>query len=367
MRRRTFDTRRAPLFEKEHSVPKRILNRAVEMTDRLAFPSRSHHWSLRAALAVGLTTVVFAVALPVFVTYLMMVDFYFFFPAVLLSSILGGVVGALASVGTVLFWTSFLVDLQVIFLDLIGFLAVSAILVLLVEALQRRQIREQLATEQRMAERMRDATQIAVLSEEVAHRCKNLLAVVLAIAENSWDAGATGNFKENFKERMRGLARSHDLVEKSGWAGVSLREVIDGQIGYLIRAGRKRVVLDGPDISLQVAAAQSISMAMYELATNAIKYGALSNSVGIVRLSWSITESHLRMSWEESGGPLVRQPNRTGFGQKVVKKYLEHSLDAIVKLEYKLTGVQWSLYAPVQTIIFKQEHGKLAVNIAGRR
>lgn len=340
-----------------------MLDLAVDVTDKLASSVPQSGKGPRIAGAVAITTVIFALSIPALLNLHGAADFFAYFPAVIISVFLGGVLGGVASVCTALFWISLTTDLDVFHIDTIGFTIVSTIIVLLVETLQRRQIRDLAASEQRHIERSRNEAQIAILSEEVAHRCKNLLAVVVAIADNSWDQEKSSFSRQIFSDRVRALARSHDLLEESGWAAIPLRESIEGQLAHITRGLSPRILMSGPDFKINAAAAQAISMAMYELATNATKYGALSNSAGYVDLRWRITDTDLEINWTELNGPIVSPPSRFGFGQKVIKKYLEHSLDASIDLKYVVTGVQWSMSAPLRVVVaHRWKHDAIEVN-----
>ena len=108
--------------------------------------------------------------------------------------------------------------------------------------------------------------------------------------------------------------------------------------------------LDGPPVRLTPAAAQGIGMALHELATNAAKYGALSNSEGRVRISWQVTAANrptFSMSWSESGGPNVAPPTRNGFGQTVIGRMVEAAVDGTAEVDYRESGFSWKLDALV--------------------
>ena len=111
-----------------------------------------------------------------------------------------------------------------------------------------------------------------------------------------------------------------------------------------------RVQLDGPSLRLTPAAAQGIGMALHELATNATKYGALSNSEGRVRISWQVTAADkptFSMSWSEDGGPSVASPTHKGFGQTVIGRMVEAAVDGTAEIDYRESGFSWKLGALV--------------------
>jgi PAS domain S-box-containing protein len=155
---------------------------------------------------------------------------------------------------------------------------------------------------------------------EVQHRSNNLLAVVQAIAQRS--LGGRKSLEEGktaFESRLQALARANRQLTQSNWQGVELREIIRLEMDPFV--GRTR--MSGVDIVLEPAQAQNFSLALHELATNACKYGALSNRVGRVDVSWAIKRnskgSVLSFRWSEQGGPAASEPIQLGFGTTLLK------------------------------------------------
>jgi PAS domain S-box-containing protein len=192
--------------------------------------------------------------------------------------------------------------------------------------------------------------QMSYVLQEVDHRAKNLLSVVQAIVRQTAQTGTTGEFVELFSERLRGLAASQDLLVGNGWKGVALCDLARSQLAHFKDALGSRVKLSGPPIELNASAAQTIGMVIHELATNAAKYGALSNDVGRVFLDWSLNAGRegvvLAMAWSEHGGPPVAKPSRTGFGQTVLLRMAKDALNADVALDYERDGLRWRLRCP---------------------
>jgi two-component sensor histidine kinase len=151
------------------------------------------------------------------------------------------------------------------------------------------------------------------------------------------------------------LSASQDLLVQSDWRGVDLRSLIRSQLAHLDDLVGTRIKLGDVSVRVSPAAAQTLGMALHELATNAAKHGALSVPAGTVHITWSVVEEapaqRFIMRWTEQGGPPVQQPSRLGFGHTVMKSAVEHGLDADVCLEYERAGVQWSINAPVDAII----------------
>jgi PAS domain S-box-containing protein len=178
---------------------------------------------------------------------------------------------------------------------------------------------------------------------EADHRAKNLLSLVQAIARQTARTETPGEFIELFSERLAGLAASHDLLVGNRWKGVALMDLARSQLSHFKDALGSRVRLSGPAVELNAPAAQTIGMAIHELATNAAKYGALKNGTGAVLIDWTLDGDKFVMNWLEHGGPPVAAPARKGFGQTVLVRMAQDALDAEVSLEYKPAGCEWRL------------------------
>jgi two-component sensor histidine kinase len=213
------------------------------------------------------------------------------------------------------------------------------------------QLRQLNATlEEQVADRTKD---IETLLNEVNHRSKNILSLVLAIAKQT-AVNAPQDFVQRFTRRVQALSTHQDLLLSSQWRSIELSTLIRAQLAHFEGIVGERIVLDGPPIRVAARAVQSIGMAVHELATNAVKHGALSNQSGQVDISWQLIGSGSRarfaMSWNESGGPPIQTPERKGFGSKVIKNMIELSLGGDVKLEYAPEGFNWELACPMTKI-----------------
>ena len=201
-----------------------------------------------------------------------------------------------------------------------------------------------------ITERKRVEEHNKLLMAEVNHRAMNLLAVVQAVAQQT-ARGDPVTFVERLTERIEGLAASQDLLVRNEWRGVGVLELIEAQLAHFKDLIGTRVLLDGGPAQLTPAAAQGIGMALHELATNAGKYGALSNGEGRVRISWQVAaaepKSLFLMSWSEEGGPSVAPPTRKGFGQMVIGRMVEKAVSGMTTVEYRESGFSWKLSAPV--------------------
>ena len=200
-----------------------------------------------------------------------------------------------------------------------------------------------------ITERKSHEQQIDLLMAEVNHRSKNMLTVVQAIARQTASTNPD-DFIERFSDRIRALAASHDLLVKNEWKNVELGELVRSQLAHFDDLIGSRIDLRGPAVSVSAGAAQTIGMAMHELATNAGKYGALSNGAGRLEIEWSLrpgcAADIFAISWRESGGPLVGAPARRGFGSTVISRMAAESLDAEVELKFEPEGLSWWLECP---------------------
>jgi two-component sensor histidine kinase len=205
-------------------------------------------------------------------------------------------------------------------------------------------------TEQKRAEECN-----MLLTAEVNHRAKNLLAVVQAVALQTAREDDPKEFAENFSERLAGLAACHDLLVHSEWMGVDTAALAQLQMQHFANLIGSRVVLDGPPVELNASTAQTLGMAIHELSTNASKHGALSATEGTIRLNWKIEKGPgvplFVMRWTERDGPQVKEPKRRGFGQKVMVDMVEYSLDATVAISYSPDGLTWQVKALLARVL----------------
>lgn len=195
--------------------------------------------------------------------------------------------------------------------------------------------------------------QILLLMREVNHRSKNMLAVVQAIARQM-PSRDPKQFVREFSDRIVGLAASQDLLIESNWQGVRVADLVRSQLSLFRELIGTRIEITGPPVRLQPPAAQAIGMALHELATNASKYGALSegNGDGKVLVSWHLEgtgeERAFVLVWAEENGPPVKPPERRGFGYTIMVAMVEKSLDATVSIDYAPGGLIWKVHAPAR-------------------
>ena len=184
--------------------------------------------------------------------------------------------------------------------------------------------------------------QVRVLLMEVNHRSKNMLAVVQALARRS--GSADPDFLQRFENRLASLSANQDLLVRRGWVTIPMDELADAQLAILDRDNRALVSTSGPAIPLSPRTAEVVGMALHELATNALKYGALSRPGGTVALSWNETDDgRFVAEWRERGGPRVEPPREAGFGSTLIRHIPARSLRATVTLDYNPDGLVWRL------------------------
>lgn len=231
------------------------------------------------------------------------------------------------------------------------------------EVAERRLIQQQLSElndtlEQRVAERTeahkQAEQQVRMLMTEVNHRSKNILSVVMAVAQQT-AASSPQEFVKRFSNRVQALAVNHDLLVKSQWRNIEAADLIAGQLAHFGDLIGKRILMDGPSLRLSSAAAQSVGMVFHELSTNAVKYGALSGDGGRIEIRWGVerrgAQDIFSIGWAEHGGPSMIAPVHRGFGTTVITKMVEMSLDGETRLSYLPSGLTWSLDCPLANVL----------------
>lgn len=196
-----------------------------------------------------------------------------------------------------------------------------------------------------ISERKRAEEREWLLAREVDHRAKNLLAVVQSIVQLTKATEPT-EFKGSIVGRIQSLARAHSLLADSRWDGAQLGILIREELAPYIAADRSRVVIDGPDLLLGPAAAQSLAMILHELATNAAKYGALSDAAGRLSVSWRLTNDIIELVWDERDGPRTARPTASGFGTRIVQTTVERQLRGSVSQEWRTEGLHCTIRIP---------------------
>ena len=194
-----------------------------------------------------------------------------------------------------------------------------------------------------------------LLINELNHRVKNTLATVQSVvAQTLRNAATPSDAKEAVESRLLALSRAHDVLTRDNWEAADLYEIVQQAVAPYSSKGEDRLHLKGPGVRLPPRMALALAMALQELATNAVKYGALSNTTGEIRIDWSVSASEagvsLRLQWEEAGGPPVRKPTRRGFGTRLIERSLAQDLGGEVKVTFAPTGLVCTVEAALTTV-----------------
>ncbi|MFC5421115.1 sensor histidine kinase [Bosea eneae] len=189
-----------------------------------------------------------------------------------------------------------------------------------------------------------------LLAGELNHRIKNLLAMVSGIVNQSL-RGAEEPLdivKRRLSDRLQALAAAQDVLMMASRHGAELKQLVEVVLSPH-RSG-ERIDADGPSVTLSSKCALAMALALHELGTNAVKYGALSVDGGHVDVSWSNQDGEFHFRWQESGGPHVTAPQRRGFGSQMIEKVLGNYLGGTAKLDFAPDGIVLSLDAPIAAL-----------------
>jgi len=190
------------------------------------------------------------------------------------------------------------------------------------------------------------------LVAELDHRVKNVLACVAAIAQCTREcSGSADEFLDMLNRRINSLANTHALLSRSRWQGVSLGELLRSELAFCTKDVGAHI--EGPELVLAAEATQPVAMVLHELATNAAKYGALSNGHGRVLARWRLSPRGLAggtlvIEWKETGGPPVVAPTASGYGTSVIRDLIPYELGGAVHYEFASDGVRCNLEIPAR-------------------
>ena len=203
-----------------------------------------------------------------------------------------------------------------------------------------------------------------LLAGELQHRVKNTLTLVQAIASQTLRGDGTIDEKrEAFASRLISLGRAHDILTQASWTAASIIEVVEGALGVHRHADPARIRIGGPDVLLAATPALSLALALHELATNAAKYGALSNASGSVDLRWHVVHQdgppRFCLTWTELGGPpILSQPARRGFGSRLIERSFAAEVGGDVHLTFAPAGLVCRLEAAL--VSMQEQRGEVA-------
>ena len=197
--------------------------------------------------------------------------------------------------------------------------------------------------------------QVELLMGEVSHRSKNMLAIVQSILHRT--AGDVApEFVAGFEKRIAALAANQDMLIHRGWTGATMGEIVHSQLQPVGELVGNRIELEGPEqIVIRPRAAEALGLAVHELLTNALKYGALSDESGRVRIRWladgTVQDPTFEVEWRECGGPPVSSPTHAGFGSILIESNVRAALRAEVAIDYVPTGLVWKVVAPYEKVV----------------
>lgn len=203
---------------------------------------------------------------------------------------------------------------------------------------------------QEITEARRAEERERLLTREVDHRAKNVLAVVQAVIRLTRSTSSVAEFKAAVEGRILALSRVHNLLASSRWDGVDLRQLIADEVAAF--AGAVTIAAGDRPVILRPAAAQSLSLVMHELATNSAKHGALSAG-GQVEIGWTVPrpdQERLTISWGESGGPVVQPSGRTGFGSSLIRMSVERQMGGELSYDLRPEGLTCEMSLPISVM-----------------
>jgi PAS domain S-box-containing protein len=204
-----------------------------------------------------------------------------------------------------------------------------------------------------ITERKRSEQHQQLLINELNHRVKNTLATVQSIASQTLrNSDNPDEARSAIETRLFALSRAHDVLTRENWEGAGLKEIVTQAMAPYRHEQEDRLHIAGPEVRLSPSMALAFAMALHELATNAVKYGALSDASGEIRVAWRLNKRdeaiHLHLTWTESGGPPVAPPTRRGFGTRLIERSLAQDLQGEVRIAFEPTGLVCTVDAPVQ-------------------
>jgi two-component sensor histidine kinase len=204
------------------------------------------------------------------------------------------------------------------------------------------------AAEQEVAQKLQ-----RIMVDELHHRVKNILATVQAIASQSLrSAQSLEEGRRAIESRLQALGRVHDVLLRTNWSKAKLQDILRAGIEPFVTVAAPQIALRSADIDVAPAAALPLAMVLYELCTNAVKYGALSQPAGRVDIDATITTNgaSFLLNWAEKGGPTVLEPTRRSFGSKLIEHAFVAQLQAKAGLSFDPAGVRYEIEVPLAVL-----------------
>lgn len=186
-----------------------------------------------------------------------------------------------------------------------------------------------------------------LLVDELNHRVRNTLTVVQGMARQSFrEDHVSAEALETFTARLHALAAAHTILSGANWRGAGMDEIVRAALA-ICGDQSPRIAVTGPEVELRPGAALALALILHELATNALKYGALSTRTGRVEIAWQRQADRLELAWQESGGPAVTPPVRRGFGSRLLESSIRGQLAGTFTLDYAPAGVRCTMEFPL--------------------
>ena len=203
-----------------------------------------------------------------------------------------------------------------------------------------------------VTERRQHESHLQLLVNELNHRVKNTLSTVQSLVRQTLgNADDLDDGSVRIESRLLALSRAHDVLTRENWHSADVQDIVAGAVAPYESAPGARFTVSGPPCRMNPKRALALAMALHELATNAVKYGALSRDAGEVHITWDCTHAQagaaMRFTWRESGGPAVETPTRHGFGSRLLQRGLRSDHGGDVELDYAPGGVVFSATAPL--------------------
>lgn len=198
-----------------------------------------------------------------------------------------------------------------------------------------------------ISDRKADEDRQTLLAREVDHRAKNALALVQALVRLT-RASSIDEFVAAVEGRILALSRVHSILSQSRWEGAGLTSLLRDELAPFDLGNNARITVEGPDILLNSSTAQTLALALHELATNTAKYGALSDASGRLDVSWRLDDAELVIRWKEEDGPTVSPPERRGFGTSAIIAGVEQQQGGKVTFDWKKEGLDCVIRIPLK-------------------
>ena len=203
-----------------------------------------------------------------------------------------------------------------------------------------------------VTDHVRAEEHLQLINLELKHRVKNTLAMVSAIASQTLTGTDLEGPLNAFRQRLAVFGNAHDILTSTTWATAEIHDVVDTAL-RAHAAYQARVSVTGPQLTIGSKQAVSLALAIHELATNAIKYGALSNADGTIAIAWQLAtdpDQTFTFEWTESGGPIIAPPTRRGFGSRLVERVLRADFNSPATIAYPPTGLTLSITTPAANL-----------------